>query len=211
MTIKLLLSNQTEIQDLTPSAFEKLMGIAYLPTLQFQTFALQQKIIEECAKGERKRWIDPRQKWLGNYYSQEVQSHLHPDITIAWIDPTLGYGVFTNRAILRQTFVGEYTGIVRKRRLFGRFKNDYCFDYTIGLGRETPYVIDAERHGNFTRYINHSEEPNLEAASALSNGIMHMIFYAIIDIPPGAQLSCNYGAKYWQRRKRPELLSHYYA
>ena len=136
MKIKLLLQNQTEVHiSPLPHLKRPWASPTFLP-FNLQTFALQQKIIEECAKAERKRWIDPRQKWLGNYYSQEVQSHLHPDITIGWIDPTLGYGVFTNRAILRQTFVAEYTGIVRKRRLFGRFKNDYCFDYTIGLGEK---------------------------------------------------------------------------
>jgi len=204
MVIPVRLYNGSEVQNLTLSEFEHLMGVSYTSQLQFATPATEEKIFQLCAEADQKKWIDPRQKWLGSYYSQEIAGkHHNPSITIAWIDSTFGYGVFTNRAISRHAFIGEYTGIVRKRHLFGRWKNAYCFDYTIGFGRKTPYVIDAKAQGNFTRYINHSDHPNLETASVLCKGMMHLIFYAIVDIPEGAQLTCDYGAKYWKGREPP--------
>ncbi len=191
---------------LTPLEFEQLMGVSYLSQLEFLVPTLHEKIGRRCMKEDRKRWIDPRQKWLGSYYSQEIQKGSQPDVTIRWISPALGYGIFTNRLIPRHGYIGEYTGIVRKRRLFGRLKNFYCFDYTIGFRRPTPYVIDAQKYGNFSRYINHSDNPNTETASVLCNGIMHIIFYAITDITQGSQLYCNYGKKYWEKRKKPVVI-----
>jgi uncharacterized protein len=203
MTILVHLQDEPEPLALTPLEFEQIMGVAYLSQLEFIAPLLHEKIDRRCAKEDQKKWIDPRQKWLGSYYSQEIRKASHPDVTIRWISPALGYGVFSNRAIPRHGYIGEYTGIVRKRHLFGRLKNLYCFDYTIGFGRATPYVIDAEKYGNFSRYINHSDNPNVETASVLCDGIMHMILYAITDIPEGSQLCCNYGEKYWEKREKP--------
>jgi len=203
MTILVHLQEELEPFSVTPLEFEQLMGVAYLSQLEFAASSLYDRIDRRCINEDRKKWIDPRQKWLGSYYSQEIRKAAHPDVTIRWISPALGYGVFANRAIPRHGYIGEYTGIVRKRHLFGRQKNLYCFDYTIGYGRPTPYVIDAEKYGNFSRFINHSDHPNVESASVLCDGIMHMIFYALTDIAQGSQLCCNYGAKYWEKREKP--------
>ncbi len=205
--ISILLQGDSQVKELKSSEFGQLMGIVYCSQLEFASPKVEKQMHESCMKAEKRGWIDPRQRWLGSYYAQEIQAGRHPPVTVAWIDPALGYGVFANQAIPRHTFVGEYTGLLRKRSLFGRLKNAYCFNYTIGFGRKTPYVIDAREQGNFTRYINHSDEPNLETASVLHQGKMHMIFYATGDIPKGAQLSCDYGLKYWIGRKRPDPLN----
>ena len=204
--IPVLVCNCSEVQNLTLPEFKQTMGVDYICELQFATHAIEDKIFQLCEKADRKKWIDPRQKWLGSYYGQDIEQFIVSPTTIAWIDPTFGYGVFANQAIPRHAFVGEYTGIVRKRQFFGRWKNRYCFDYTIGFDRKTPYVIDAKARGNFSRYINHSDHPNLETASVLYKGMMHVIFYAIVDIPQGAQLCYDYGVKYWEGRRQPEKL-----
>ncbi len=203
MSIKLVLQHHKEVTLCTPREFREAMGVVYQSDLQFMDEKLHQKVLKRCVKEDRKKWIDPRQKWLGSYYSQEIRAPFNPDVTISWIDPVFGYGVFTNKPIPRNAYVGEYTGIVRKRRFFGRLKNHYCFDYTIGFGMKTPYVIDAEQHGNYARYINHSDEPNLETASVLCDGVMHIIMYALTDIPAGSQLCYDYGENYWEKRKKP--------
>jgi hypothetical protein len=205
MTIAVQLQDSSQIELLTPLEFEKRMGIAYLSQLEFANFSLQEKIVRRCSYADKNREIHPRQKWLGSYYAQELAQASHPDIVIRWIDSTFGYGVFTRSPIPKNRFVGEYLGVVRKRPFFFRQRNLYNFDYTICWEKQTPYVIDAEKQGNFTCYFNHSAHPNLEAISVLSGGIMRMIFYAISDIPAGAQLCFNYGEKYWEKRRSVPL------
>ena len=201
----LLLPNTSQAILKSEEEFNRVMGIKYVTQLEFINSKAQNTVIKKCRKALDKGLFDPRQKWLGSYYSQEILGCRDPDLdlTIAWIDPVFGYGVFTNQPIRAHTYVGEYMGVVRKNRFFGRSKNFYCFDYTIGFGLDTPFVIDAQSAGNYTRYINHSDKPNLETASVFCNGIMHMIMYALCDIPKGTQLCYDYGFHYWERRKNP--------
>lgn len=183
--------------------FEQIFKIGYLPSLRFIDGKTQNKIEKSCAKALSKGRITSKQKWLGHYYSAEIHGSLHLDLRIDWIDEKMGYGVFANKEIPMNAFIGEYTGILRERRFFGRWKNRYCFDYNIGEGRNSGYVIDAQNFGNHTRFLNHSFEPNLEPASVYCDGILHVIVFAIKLIPANVQLCYNYGEDYWKKREKP--------
>ncbi len=116
----------------------------------------------------------------------------------------MGYGLFAEEEIPESFFVGEYTGIVREnnRRYFEPL-NNYCYEYPIpdSIGRS--FVIDAT-HGNLTRFINHSFQPNLKAGYAFLDGFYHCIFIAIRSIAKGSQLTYNYGQTYWYIRTPPK-------
>jgi hypothetical protein len=190
----------------SPKDFETIFGVSYLAEISFRNIKTQDKIEKRCAKALRKGWITPRQKWLGHYYAKEIRGNIPLDLTIAWIDETMGYGVWTNMDIPAHTYIGEYTGILRKRLFFGRWKNRYCFDYNIGEGRNSGYVVDAQDFGNYTRFINHSFDPNLEPASVYCDGRVPIIIYALKAIPAGTQLCYDYGEDYWQKRSNPKKL-----
>src|ERR1043165_686045 len=187
----------------SPRDFEQIFKISYLSTLQFIDGKTQDKVEKRCAKALAKEWITPRQKWLGHYYADGIRGALPLDLRIDWIDEKIGYGVWTNREIPEHGFLGEYTGVLRKRMFFGRWKNRYCFDYNIGEGRKSRYVIDAQDFGNHTRFINHSYEPNLEPASVFCDGLLHVILFAPNRIPANTQLCYDYGEDYWQKREKP--------
>ncbi len=203
MSIQVYYRDATVPVHCTPQYFMETMGIAFLPELQFETPQTK----EGCQRRAQRSLLDPRQKWLGNYYAKELKQGTIPDVSIRWIDEALGYGVFTNRPIARHAFFGEYTGLVCKQRWFKKIKNYYCFDYTFISGtHNSPYLIDGDRQGNLIRYINHSDRPNLETSSIFYDGLMHIILYAIKDIPAGTQLSYDYGEEYWKKRGKPRLL-----
>jgi SET domain-containing protein len=67
-------------------------------------------------------------------------------------------------------------------------------------------VIDAEEKGNFTRFINHSDEPNLTSRWIVVDGIYHVILFANQLIPKGTQLTYDYGPNYWSQRPGPLCL-----
>jgi uncharacterized protein len=203
MPLKVITSERNAFFIHSPQDFEKIFRIGYLPRLEFIDTKSQHKIQKCCEKALSKEWIGPRQKWLGHYYAQGIRGIIHLDLTIAWIDESIGYGVWTNRDIPANTYIGEYTGMLRKRRFFGRWKNLYCFDYNIGEGKRTSFVIDAQDFGNHTRFINHSFEANLEPVSVYCDGLVHVILYASKTIPAGTQLCYDYGKDYWKKRSKP--------
>ena len=184
-----------------------MFNITYLPSLKFIDGKTECKIEKQCGKALRKNWITSRQKWLGHYYAQSIRGEIHLDLTIAWIDANVGYGIWTNREIPAQAYIGEYTGILRKRHFFGRWQNRYCFDYNIGEGRNSRYVIDAQNFANYTRFINHSSLPNVEPVSVYCDGLLHVIIYAPKTIAAGAQLCYDYGEDYWKKREKPVIFA----
>lgn len=187
----------------SPQDFEEIFHVRYLSQLQFCDDKLQLKVQQRCDKALKKKWMTARQKWLGHYYAQGIHGKLPLDLTIAWIDESIGYGVWTNRDLPANSYIGEYTGLVRKRGLFGRWHNLYCFDYDIGEGRRTPFVIDARDSGNHTRFINHSFQGNIEPVSVYCDQAVHVILYAKESIAAGTQLCYDYGENYWKKRGKP--------
>ena len=190
-----------------PQDFEKIFRIRCLLGLQFADSKVQRNIEKCCYKALSNEWISPRQKWLGHYYSEGIRGKICLDLTIAWIDDVVGYGVWTNCDIPAQTFIGEYTGLLRKRFFWRRWENLYCFDYNIGEGRKSRYVIDAQDFGNHTRFLNHSDTPNLEPVSVYCDGLLHVIICSVDKIPAGAQLCYDYGHEYWKKRSKPIVLT----
>jgi hypothetical protein len=193
----------------SPADFERIFQVRYLPALQYAGVKTQAKIGQKHIRALAKGWITPRQKWLGHYFSGGLQGKIPLDLTIAWIDAEVGYGVWTNREIPANTFIGEYTGLLRRRRFWRRWENLYCFDYTIGERRSSSFVIDAQDDGNHIRFINHSFSPNLEPISVYYGEMIRVIVHAKKSIPAGTQLVYDYGEEYWEKRKCPkDLRSH---
>ncbi len=143
---------------------------------------------------------------LGRCFASEIQEAYLAKVSVRWIGTGIGYGLFAEDSIAAGSFLGEYTGIVRENNLrYLEPLNNYCYEYPIldAIGRS--YVIDAS-HGNFTRFINHSAEPNLQPAYAFRDGAFHCIFLARWEIQKGEQLSYDYGKSYWYLRQAPEQL-----
>lgn len=134
--------------------------------------------------------------WLGAYFHREILHQILPDVSIRWIDPIMGWGVFANRDFKKMEFIAEYTGIVRKKSSADR-KNSYCFEYIDSTN------IDASLQGGVSRYINHSFTPNLASALAYLDGSARIILYTKEPILKNAQLCYDYGSDYWKHRAMP--------
>uniref|UniRef100_A0A6G1SJB3 Histone-lysine N-methyltransferase EHMT1 n=1 Tax=Aceria tosichella TaxID=561515 RepID=A0A6G1SJB3_9ACAR len=63
------------------------------------------------------------------------------------------------------------------------------------------FVCDAKFYGNFTRFINHSCEPNVVGIRTFTTHqdqrFPHISFFTNQDIPAGTELTLNYGDSYW--------------
>ena len=185
---------------------KKNVDLIWLERLEFQTDAILEKVIKKSKQAVKKKELSIREKWLGVRFQKEVFDGYLPKVNIQWIDEVFGYGVYADEDIPLGAYIGEYIGLVRKRTPRRDRKNDYCFEYTIGDWVRNPYIIDAKSQGNFTRYINHSEDPNLESLAVYVGEVMHIIFVALKPIKKGSQMCYHYGDYFWKKRRHSKKL-----
>ncbi|CAL9044168.1 histone-lysine N-methyltransferase SUVR5 isoform X1 [Musa acuminata AAA Group] len=124
-----------------------------------------------------------------------------------------GWAVRAGEAISRGSFVCEYIGEVLNDHEASRWGERYdshgCsylydidahIDCAQGLTEGTvPYVIDATKHGNVSRFINHSCSPNLMNYLVLVDNmdcqLARVGLYASRDIAIGEELAYDYRSK----------------
>ncbi len=179
---------------------EKRIPFKYIPLLSFEDRT------DVLARGQAKfqnNLVTSQALELGQKYIDKINAAYIPHVSVRWISDRVGYGLFAEEEISEESYVGEYTGIVRKndRRYFEPL-NNYCYEYPVDdeIGRS--FVIDATQ-GNLTRFINHSSKPNLQPIHIFYDGYYHLIFVAFRPIQKGEELSYDYGESYWYLRDPP--------
>ena len=101
-----------------------------------------------------------------------------------------GLGLFAAAPIRKHAEIVEYSGprIPTKdaQALDRRRANKYLFEI------DRRWTIDGSPRSNVARYVNHACDPNAEAV--LSRG--RMMFRAVKDIAPGAEITIDYGEEH---------------
>lgn len=180
--------------------------ISFLPNPIFENDQTLYNILSRSRKAKLKDQIPSEKTWMGIYFDQEVQQGAHPPVSIRFIDEEVGFGVFAKQRIPSCSFVGEYTGIIQKRKRKQVKDKRYCIRYTVWEMERRNFIIDAEKMGNFTRFINHSANPNLSLQSVYWRGMPRMIFIALKEIEEGTQFTFDYGTFFWKEcQQTPKL------
>lgn len=186
----------------TNEEMEKKFSIKYLPQLEFSCDKILQKVEKRCIRKLQHEKYRKTNQWVTGLYERDLQFKKEPAFEIKKVSSLVGQGVFARKKIPELSFCGEYTGVVRKRSRRTDRDNDYIFGYIIGP-RDTKWVIDAREKGNYTRFINHSDSPNLTSRWMISGGVCHIILFTNRLIHPGEQLTYDYGPLYWRDRSYP--------
>lgn len=110
-----------------------------------------------------------------------------------------GLGVRATQRIEKNTFILEYVGEVitlreYEKRLKTIYKNDEHF-YAMEL--EWQLLVDSRSHGNMSRYINHSCDPNCKVQKWTVNGHPRLGVFASREICHGEELSFDYNFAYF--------------
>jgi SET domain-containing protein len=182
------------------------MEYEHLACLSFNNSKERAEILRRGLFAFRRGEISKEALERGEKFRKLIESPSHPVVDIRWVGEEVGHGVFAKAKIKKGTFIGEYTGIVRENiRTYFEPLNHYCYEYPIPdrLGRS--FVIDATQ-GNFTRFINHSDRPNLKPEYAFLDGFYHCLFFAMKEIQKEEQLTYDYGKNYWLIREAPKRL-----
>ncbi|MCF7806605.1 MAG: SET domain-containing protein-lysine N-methyltransferase [Simkaniaceae bacterium] len=185
--------------------FEKLFNLTYSNHLEFVDEGGLNWLNKRRKKLLRDKGFRLRNQWTSALFKSDFCAQKHPPIEIDEVNALVGLGVFASSPIKALAYVGEYTGVVRPRQKKTDQTNNYAFRYLESRFR-VPYLIDAKNKGNFCRFINHSDEPNLLSTSLLIEGVYHIIFFTKRGIEANEQLTYDYGEAYWRARAVPLLL-----
>lgn len=98
-----------------------------------------------------------------------------------------GRGVFALSRVPRRRKLGELGGeLISEREARRRARRTHCIAI-VEFGDGT--ALDASRGGTPLRHVNHSCSPN----TFMRLFRHHVEFYALRDIAPGEELTCDYG------------------
>lgn len=184
-------------------AFERALGIRYRPFLTFASYQQFEETVNQCPYLLRNRFLaKDNYRWMA-CYKQELSAGIVARMCIRWISISIGYGAFAEEDMAEGTFIGEYTGIVRRLYRSRRDQNPYCFHYPSKWWSCKCFMIDAMHEGNLTRFINHSADPNLHPLCLVDRNLLHQVLVANRHIKKGEQLTFDYGEDYWMKRRSP--------
>lgn len=105
-----------------------------------------------------------------------------------------GMGLFAKRAMGEEDTIGYYTGEVITEKEF--HDPDRPFSAYVMWVCSTHIIVGEGPKANYTRYINHSDEPN--AFLVVSTRWKSARFEALRAIEPGEEIFFNYGEDYWE-------------
>jgi len=191
--VKVAFPGQVRPSAISCLEFYEKTAFCFINNLEFSSLALYQEVCACCKKKFLEGKISDRAKWLGIKWRNFISKGYVEDVSIRWISDSVGFGLFTEKPLEAQAFVGEYMGVLRKCPLFFANVNPYCFRYPLYRIGPFFYVIDAEKAGNEMSFINHSSNPNLEAVASLNDSIYHISFRAIRPIGAQEELTYDYG------------------
>ncbi|XP_040270696.1 histone-lysine N-methyltransferase NSD3 isoform X3 [Bufo bufo] len=126
--------------------------------------------------------------------NQSFTKRLYPETEIFRTDKR-GWGLRCKRDIRKGEFVNEYVGELIdeeecRLRLKRSHENGVTHFYLLTVTKDR--IIDAGPKGNYSRFMNHSCNPNCETQKWTVNGDIRVGLFALCDIPQGAELTFNY-------------------
>lgn len=199
------LKGSNKQQRLTEEEFQRHFHIAYSPYLSFANYDALKRVLANCPWILAKSFLGEENRSQAHEYRKQLDTGRCAAISIRWIDEQLGYGIFADRDLPEGTFIGEFTGTVRQLSRRAPTQNVYCFHYPTRFWSWNYYVIDALETGNETRFINHSDSPNLQPLCLCERRLLHIVFIAKVTIKAGTQLTYDYGQDFWKSREKINL------
>lgn len=110
----------------------------------------------------------------------------------------MGIGVFTKQGIPKGTVLGLYSGVVRPYNQLTPAQKRYS-NFLFKHPQHGEFYIDASASGTWTRFLNHSCEPNCSFARVLRCGYTRVIYVRTRrDVHAGEQLFVDYGRDYFE-------------
>lgn len=196
------LKGESYSKQISKEDFEQAFGVTYRSQPNFLTYRGMRKAMTQCPFLLRCTSIARENHEWADAYKQQCGFGFMAKIVIKWIDEAWGYGAFAGEDLPSGYFIGEYTGVVRSVKRTNPNLNGYCLHYPTRFWSLSYFVIDSQNEGNETRFINHSDHPNLQPVCLVERNLLHHVFVTNQSIAKGTQLTFDYGVDYWINRKK---------
>ena len=197
----------SEIGYYSRKEFEAIFSVHYQQNLCFETSELLEKALKSCPWLLRNTFIGQEHRNLGARYRRALFDGSIEDVAIRWIDDEMGYGLFAQNVIAKETFIGQYTGVVKRYERFKTQRNAYCMQMPTGFFSFCYLFIDAKSAGNEMRFANHSDAPTMKPICMIDRSLVHIGLFACRDIKPNEELTFNYGKDFWRFRKKKSIIA----
>lgn len=196
------IKGQTSPLSYSQSELEAFFNIQYRSFLTFPSYKILEEIIKDCPYLFRLESLFGTSDAWEVEYQKQLAAGVSANTIIKWIDPVFEYGLFAAKDLHAGSFIGEYTGIIRQIDKKQPIKNGYCFHYPTKFWSLKYFVIDAYSQGNLLRFVNDSQQPNLQPLWLNHHNVLHLILIAKTFISKGTQLTFNYGNKKWMHAEQ---------
>ncbi|KAK6468429.1 histone-lysine N-methyltransferase NSD3 [Huso huso] len=126
--------------------------------------------------------------------NQRFSQRLYPETEVIKTEGR-GWGLKARTELKKGEFVCEYVGELIdseecRQRIKHAHENHATNFYMLTLTKDR--VIDAGPKGNYSRFMNHSCNPNCETQKWTVNGDVRVGLFALCDIDPDTELTFNY-------------------
>lgn len=124
-------------------------------------------------------------------------------VELRFIGPEIGIGAFSKISVRKNEVLGEYFGeVISGSGANSKYVTGFIWDDDDETEAALPICIHAVRVGCWTRFMNHSCQPNCGMGWRRVGKAAYMSVWAFKDLPPGTQLTLDYGPGYWKHPVR---------
>lgn len=183
-----------EGKKLSPQHFKDLFNAKWLQTLYLDPKFNYRKYLYHWMNQDKD--LIRHALWNGRLFHQTEEAL---QLSIEWVNDSIGYGLFSQKEVPKQTFLGYYSGKLIQRNFFSFKNNLYTFSQFKPWHKLFFYGIDSLEMGNHTRFINHSVNSNCSVIPMIVNNLLLLGVVSSKTVPKGSQLLLNYGQAYWSR------------
>ncbi|MGL1892149.1 MAG: SET domain-containing protein-lysine N-methyltransferase [Spirochaetaceae bacterium] len=157
---------------------------------------------------ESKYYLDNKNEFDQLYatYGTKIRDRYVSDVYVA-LTKSKGYGLFTNKTIQVDSFIGVYIGVIKEEDEMVAFDDsgydtDYAWDYPDEIDNFPILEINAKYSGNELRFVNHDLEPNIRVEHTIVDNMWYIFFVADRTINKDEEFSISYGEAYWDTDHR---------
>lgn len=192
------------IGTIAPAAFRRLFGVSYTDKLIAPASLPAAYLTPAYEVGRRTaEELGPRQI---RAYRRRISAGYTASVYVAKVSDEVGHGLFAYRDLRPGAMIGECTGTLTRDWVAEVRKPSDINPYLLRYPFECAFAIDAQKKGNVTRFLNHSEaKANVRRVYVFQGGLLHGVFAADKPIKKDTQLFLDYGANYWHGRKPLEI------
>ncbi|XP_063714624.1 histone-lysine N-methyltransferase EHMT2-like [Symsagittifera roscoffensis] len=141
-----------------------------------------------------------------NCGNQWASSGSEYPVGVYFVSESMGFDLRSMCTIPEGAFVGVYAGRVQDvKTTCEDSDDDYIFEIPCSVDEKHQLFINSKQFGNYTRFINHSCNPNLEVIEIKQENYVNFSnlgIFARTEIQEGRQLALDYGDEFWKNKKK---------